>query len=273
MTDAKSEETFEFGDDDPVDVPTHAGEGAQDVFTSCGPLIAERYIRGDLEIHLHFRLVEPEMADYCVVFEVSAESDSRFPDVCGDHLERVPGAALSPPVADFHVESAHQTKALVPVYAREFVEDEKVVAASVVRLQLLDSCPHFAVHRPDFVHPATARVVPAGGIAGGLLEGLSGSADGEPDGPLGCVSRALGGQSPSEVFEDASHVLQGVPDKDAQVRRRLLNNLRPEDVLASFRLFLVGDSVGFSGAEGGELVAQNFQVLARPKQLEAGTCE
>lgn len=240
----------------------HFGKGAQDVFTPCDTLVAERYVRSNLEIHLHFRLVESEMADYCIVFEVPAEGDARFPDVCGNHFERVAGASLAPAVADFHIEPAHQAKALVPIYTGEFVEDEKIVAPSVVRLQLVDSCPHFVVHRPDFVHPAAARVVPTGRVAGGLLEGLRGPTNGEPDRSLGDVARVLRGESPSEVFEGAPHVLERVADKDAQERRRLLNNLRPEDVLASFRLFLMSDSIGFFGAEGGKLVPQNFQMLA-----------
>lgn len=273
MTVLRSEEVFQFDNDNALDVPTNVGEGAEDVFASRDSLIAERYVRGDFEIHLHFRLLEPEVADYCVRFEVAAEGDVHsVSNISGSHLERDAGAALAPPEADFAVESPHQAKALVPIYPRQFVEDEKVVALSVVRLQLLDSCSHLRVHRPDFVHAASG-VVPAGRVSVGLLEGLPRPADWEPDRPLGGIAGTLGRESPGEMFEGAPHVLEGVPDKDAQKRRRLLNNLRAEDVLASFRLFLMGDSIGFSGAEGGKLVAQNFQVLARPKQLEAGTSE
>jgi len=75
------------------------------------------------------------------------------------------------------------------------------------------------------------------------------------------------------VFEGAPHVLEGVPDDHAQARRWFRENLRPEDMLASFRLFLMDNSVRFSGAEGGKLVAQNFQMLACPGDLETGTFE
>lgn len=75
------------------------------------------------------------------------------------------------------------------------------------------------------------------------------------------------------MFQRAPHVLEGVADDYAQIWRRLLENLRPEDVLAAVRVWLVGNSIRFSEAEGGKLVAQNFQMLACPDELEAGTRE
>lgn len=106
-----------------------------------------------------------------------------------------------------------------------------------------------------------------------MLEGLAAGADGEADGPLVRLPGAQGSESPGEVFECAPHVLEGVPDDDAQERRGFLAHLRPEDVLAAVRVLFVGDSIRLSCGESGKLVTEYFQVVTRPVELEASTGE
>jgi hypothetical protein len=268
-----SEELFEFGDDDGFDVPTDAGEGADNMPSFGWSSISERYIAGKVKVHLHFRLREPEVADFCAVFKGTTEGDI---DLSSDKAQVRDEGAMRPPLAPavgkFVAGPAHEAQTLVPIYAGEFVEEHEFVAPSTVRLQLLDSCYCFRVHRPNFVH-ASSRVVPAGGVSVGLLEGLAAGTDGEADVPLVRLSGAQGGKSPGEVFEGASHVLESVSDDDAQIRWRLLEHLSVEDVLATVRIGFVDNSIRFSGGESGKFVAENFQVVVCPVELEASTCE
>lgn len=275
MTDANSEESFELGNDNAFDVPADAGEGAEHVPALGWPLIAKSYMRGGLELHLHFRLVEPEVAEYCVLLKRLEEPNVRAFDDSRVHYERTMCAPLAPAVGNARTHGPHHTQTLVPVYASEFVEEEEgmlVRFPTLVRLQLLDSCSYLRWHRPDLVHPGSG-VVSAGGVSVGLLESLAAGADGEADGPLVRLLGAQGGESPSEVFEGASHVLKCVPDDDAQKWRRLLAHLGPEDVLAAVRVWLVGNSVRLSSVKGGKLVTEYFHVVTHPVELEAGAGE
>lgn len=192
MTSANSEEAFEFGHDDAFDVPTDVGKGAENVLALGWPLIAKSYMRGRLEIHLHFRLVEPEIAEYCVLLKGLEEVNLRALDDARVHDEGTASTALAPAVGNARAHGPHHAQTLVPVYAGEFVEEEEgmlIRVTTLVRLQLLDSCPYLRRHRPDFVHPGSG-VVPAGGGSGGLLKGLAAGADGEADRPLVCLPGA-----------------------------------------------------------------------------------
>jgi hypothetical protein len=269
------EEPFELGYNVAFDVPTDSGERAESVHSGGWSSIAERYVAGEMEIHLHFRLSEMEMTDFCVVFENAADgndSAGRSQKVEVGH-ERTTGASFAPTLGYGTVGPSNRAQTLVPIYAGEFVEDVKFVVPSLVRLQLLDSCLHcYPLDFTDFVHPASGAV-PAAGVLVGLEEGGFSAVDGEAGRTRRLAPLVLEGEPPHEVFERGPHVLEGVTDDDAQKRRRLLKNLRPEDVLATVRVGLVGDSIRLSGGEGGKFVAEHFQVLARPKQLEAGSSE
>lgn len=271
----RSEEAFEFGYDDAFDVPADVSEGAENVSALGWPLIAKSYMRGRLEIHLHFRLVEPEVAEYCAVCKRLEERNLRASDDGRVHNERTTCPPLAPAVGNARADGSNHTQTLVPVYASEFVEEKEGMLVRItthVRLQLLDSCSYLRVHRPDLVHPSSG-VVPVGGVFVGLLEGLAASADREADGSLVRLSGAQGGESPGEVFEGASHVLKGVSDNDSQEQRRLLAYLSPEDMLAAVRVWLVGNSVRLSGVKGGKLFAERFQVVTCPVELQTSTSE
>jgi hypothetical protein len=272
MTSSNSEESFEFGHDGTFDVSADAGERAQDM-AACGwPSVSERYVAGEVELHLHFRLREPEVADYCAVYKRTTEGDfDSVPDEARVHHEGTTRPPFAPAFSKSIAGPAHEAQTLVPIYASEFVEKVQFVVPTLVRLQLMDSCSYLRVHRPDLMHTGSV-VVPAGGVPIGLLEGLPSVADGEADGSLGGFAGAFGGASPGEVVEGAPHVLKRIPDDEAK-RRRLLEHLRPEDVLAAVCIGLMGNSIRFSGVEGGKLVAENFQVLACPNEFEASTCE
>ena len=273
MTGANSEVPFEFGQDIVADVVADSGEQAECVFPRSGASVVEGYVAGEVELHFHFRLIEPELADYCIVFENAANGDDGFADHAEIRDEGATRPPLAPALGHAAVRTADHAQALVPIYAGKLVEDVKFVAPSLVRLQLLDSCPHRnAGDFGDLVRPATGAegTGPFVGVPEVALDAVDGEARG---GAIGFAPFVLPGQTPSEVFQTRTHILKGVPDDRAQERRRLLENLHLEDVLAAVRVDLVGDSVRISGVEGGKFVAQNFQVLVRPKQLEADTRE
>ena len=134
MTDASSEEPFEFGNNDAFDVPTDAGEGAENVPALGWPLIAKCYMRGGLEIYLHFRLVEPEVAEYCAVFKRLEEPNIRALNDTRVHNEWTACAPLAPAVGNARVHGPHHAQTLVPVYAGEFVEEEEGMLVRVPTL-------------------------------------------------------------------------------------------------------------------------------------------
>ena len=274
MTNPNSEVPFELRHDDALNVPADAGEGTESVLSTVWPRIAERYMAGDLQIHLHLRLSEPKIGDFCTVLERSEVDSVAFPDSEATEIYREGGTQplFAPRLRHGTGECPHEAQTLMTVYTGQFVEDQKVVVSTLVRLQLMDSCAYLRVHRPDLVH-TRPDVVPAGGTPVGLLEGLPIATDREADRPLGGVAGALGGESPGEVVQSAPHVLERVSDDYAEKRRRLLKNLSIKDVLATVRVGLVGNSIRLYSVEGGKLVAENFQMLTCPTQLEAGTIE
>ncbi len=103
MTDPNSEKPFEFGNDDAFDVPTCLGEGAENVPALGWPLIAKSYMRRRLEIHLHFRLVEPEVAEYCVVLKGLEEVNLGALNDARVHNEWAVCAPLAPAVGNARV--------------------------------------------------------------------------------------------------------------------------------------------------------------------------
>src|SRR5215210_4797599 len=273
MTDRRSEEPFELGHDAAFDVSADFGERPQDVQPYCWRGISERYVAGEVEVHLHFRFGKPEAADFCAVYERATKVEGDLvPDEAWVHDEGLARSPLAPTERHLGVRPAHHAQTLVPVQSGKLIEDPEFVVPSLVRLQLLDGCSCFRVHRPNLVHPATV-VVPTETFPVGLDEGLFLTTDGKPDGSLGGFAGRLGSESPSEVVQGASHVLKGVPDDGAEVRGRLPDNFRVEDVLAAIRVGFVDDSIWFSGHEGTEFVAENFQVFACPKQFEASPGE
>lgn len=134
MIDAISEKPFKFGNDDAFDVPTDAGEGAENVPALGWPLIAKSYMRRRLEIHLHFRLVEPEVAEYCVVLKGLEEVNLGALNDARVHDERAVCAPLAPAVGNARVHGPHHAQTLVPVYAGEFVEEEEGMLVRVPTL-------------------------------------------------------------------------------------------------------------------------------------------
>ena len=272
MIDANSEVPFEFGNDDAFDVPSDVSEGAENVFPGRWSSVQEGYVAGEVEIHFHFRLVEPKLADYCLVFENAAHVDFGGAQQTCVKDKGATGASLSPTLGHGAVRPADYTQTLVPVYPSKFVEEEKVVVPSLVRLQLLDSCPHAGSGNfGNLMGPAPS------GIGSAFLrpfpESLAGTVDGKTSGAQRLAPFVLPGQSPSEVFEDGAHVLKGVSDDDAEKQRRLLENLCPEDVLTAVSVGLVDDSIRITGVKGRKFVAENFQVAVCPKQLQTGTSE
>ncbi len=271
MTNPYSEESFELGYDDTLNILPYAGEGSENVPALGRSLIAESYIAAKLEVHFHFRLAKDELTDFCTVLK-RADGDLRFPHDTEIRSKAAGGTAFPPGRVESIAHRSHEAQALVPVYASEFVEEPQFVVPSIVRLQLLDSCSHVRRHRPDFVHPAGGGVS-ASGFPVGLQEGALFGVDGESDGARGSLSGVQGSESPSEVFEGASHVLEGVPDDYAQERGRFLAYLGPEDVLAAVRIGFVGESIRLTSGESGKLVTEFFQMLTCSPEFEPGTGE
>lgn len=273
MTDSRSKESFKFGDDNALNVPSDAGERSENIPVAGGASIAERYKRGSLEVHVHVGFGEVEVPDLCAVFKRSRLNPSALDDA--DIELPSAGASLAPRLADSVGKRPDEAQALVPIYAGKLIENPKPIliwVPTLVRLQLLDSCACLCPDLVDFVHPAS-EAVPARGLRGGLEESSLVAVDGEVDRSLELSSEFGGPESPNEMIEGTSHVLEGIPDDDAPKLRRLLEHLSVEDVLAEVSIWFMDNSVGFSGGESSKLVAEYVQVLTRPNELEAGTHE
>jgi hypothetical protein len=60
----RSEEPFEFRQNIVLNVPSDVGKRTEDMHSGGWPRISEGYVAGKIELHLHFRLSEVEVADY-----------------------------------------------------------------------------------------------------------------------------------------------------------------------------------------------------------------
>lgn len=267
------EEAFELRLDDAFDVSVDVGEGALNVQAFGWPLIPKRYVRGRLKIHLHLRLIEPEVADDCVILKRFEEPNIRpFDNACIQN-ERAGRALLTPTISNARIDSAHHAQTLVPVYASEFIEDKKPIfvrVPSLVWLQLLNSCPDTNVRDlSDLMHPTSGAV--GAGFLGNLEEGGFGAVDGEAGRARWLAPFTFEGETPSEMFECGTHVLKSIPGDDAEKRWRLLSHLSAEDMLAAVCVMLVGNSLRLSSVEGGKLLLENLQMLTRSDKFESST--
>ncbi len=118
------------------------------------------------------------------------------------------------------------------------------------RLQPLDACPVFGGE----VGNLGARALGSKGFASVANR----------ERRLVTERRLLAGpkrELPGEMVEGGAHVLQAVPDENAEGERGILDHVNPIDVLAAVRLSLVGDSVRFSLEKGAKLRVERYQVL------------
>lgn len=265
------EELPELRQDRVFHISVDAAKQVNHIGARCRASIAERYVRGGVELHFHARIGLPQgdTEDICAVFK-RAEIEFRREDGAGVRDKSTGGVSLSYGVAGMACGRTDDAKVAMPVDSGEFIENPKGVGVclkfpSLVRLQTLNVCLGVWVDCINFLESTPVCQTPA---LVPFVEGVVSARDGK---------RGIGGriapnlrdtEFPSEMVQSGSHVLETVPDDERQRLRRLLNHVSPDNILRTIRPSLMGDSVRLEFEEFPDLMVQCHQMLIRPVELE-----
>jgi hypothetical protein len=237
------------------------------------PPVPKRWLKEQIAVHVHVRLWparrECEPRDVCVAFYPPSVCDSALQDGAGvvvrHEVQRSgTGAARVAEVAERWMDHAMLVHVVEPCNYVEKVT-VPVCLPGVIRLQLLDDCP---VGLSDAVEPR----------GDDALELRRGVANGE----LGFFARRAvvgeSGELADEVVECGAEVVGVVAEQEAEMGRRLPDDLDRENVLFGVRPELGPDFIGlsFSGVpfvEGGRFGIEDAQVLVCPIELGAGAVQ
>lgn len=229
-------------------------------------VLSKRYDKGKLAVHLHigFRGVNAEAGDLCAVFERGVRNGHvHFGLKLSKWVEDRVAALVSRLRGDcsFPLNGSNRVQHAVSVNPGEFVEmPEPVISRGppdLKRLQPLDTCPIFGVEVFDPVFRSLSS------------ESLAGIANWKR---CLAVGRRLAGEDrklPHQMIEGRSHVLQTIPNQEAESEWRSFSKVNPEDVIAAVRLSLVGDKIRLSLEKTNDLSVERFQVLLCPVELQA----
>jgi hypothetical protein len=127
---------------------------------------------------------------------------------------------------------------------------------STVRLQCLDSCLRSWDHPPDFAIALAPK-----GVSGfaDWERGFVGDFLGQRASPVGSDGEFIG-----EVVESGAEVVDVISENEGEPSGRLLENLNPDDILASVTLRFVDKAVRVALAPPTPFGVKAFQVLPRP---------
>jgi hypothetical protein len=209
--------------DDSADVVRDLGELRQRDFT-----LAEHYLRGDAEGHLHVALYTPQPAYLCAVtYGAGGAQTTAFgldvgtpsgPNVRG-LLIRENRNNLGVGGSEFDQARDEQTMLVLIGEPLQAVQGVVLgVVPAVVRLQAVDDCPLFG--RDPFEVP-----VPVAGVGGGVGEDWE-------CGPLTGIIRTKPRQLVDQEVQGGSQLVGALREGDAPFRRRLAMEFDPSDVFA-----------------------------------------
>src|SRR5438034_5688635 len=220
---------------------------------------AHRYVDGKLALHLHIWGVR-NRRDYCVVLERS-ESDLQL---TGTALLGHDEFTALVPTTGAHYEivarAANEVQQSVTVDAREVMQEAESPpeVCSVVRLHRLNDCLSLLRQRRDLEQAAVRRGLAAPVLCEVVIPLVVDREGGRTD----CV---VSGKPPREVVQRGARVLEHVSDDNRDVGREFLDDLHA--VLGAFRFCLTDEQIRLTFEEGGDLVFERFEVLARAKEF------
>lgn len=228
--------------------------------------LAERYVEGELSLHLHIRSrrIEGPPHDFCAVLERGVGGSkghrNRLTELAqlvgrwiDGLIDRMSGED------DVVADGPNGMQDLVLIDAREFVEVPQPMVlrgpADLKRLQLLDNCPVFLGEIGHLVSCSlgSKEVDSVAYREGGL--------------PVGGPLAGKYGELPDEVIERRPGVLQTIPDDHSELQRRAFSDVSPVGVIGAIRLSLVGDDVRLTLQKGADPPIEFLQVLVCSRQL------
>jgi hypothetical protein len=220
--------------------------------------LAEAYVEGCCEIHVHFRAGTVEggvLGDWCALIKIAGKG---IDVVDGDVLAREERYSTEPI-------QGHGRRKPVLVYDLKLIKLPQAVAAkpvpSIVRLQPLDDCLGTWVDAPDHVVEFLQRLR-AFDLGGVRRE------DGEPGSPLNVARqrslRLRKSKSKCEVVEGGAEVVDAVPGDEAQASRRRFEHPRPYDLLAALVIEFGPKGVRACLTPGSQFRFKALQMVERP---------
>jgi len=75
-------------------------------------------------------------------------------------------------------------------------------------------------------------------------------------------------QSPSELVESTSHVIDGIPNNDTPPSGRISHDINPVDVESMFKVFISSKSIGVTVRKGIRFTPEFVQMFVRPTEFE-----
>ncbi len=240
-------ESVEKNTNDAVRRLCELGKAFNERLTLENPRLAERYLKMEIWVHVHVRLISKssfDAMDYCAIFEQEGGSDGKSDLSIGVKRNRIANSAY-----------CYEKMVLIRnIESMERIQDR--VVASLVRFERLDQAHRFC----------------AGTLYYSLITGfkfLNTTRDGE-----GCsvIGRPSVGEyePPNKVIEAGSEIVNDLAYNDSPSvpsERRFAEGAYPKDPIAGFRLIIGNDSIGFAFEKGVDLGFEVTDLLFGPFDL------
>jgi hypothetical protein len=238
-----------------------------------GLSVPERYIRGDVALHVHLRIarkrIGAEPCELCVRYQPAAVLQEGFvvrdldPTICMQEMPYVLSASPGP----------RCMQGVMPVVTCHSVEDGEKVRrriGSVVRLQTLDKCPGLLRDPPE----RTGRLLTPRGSVGDLHKTARRSSGQQREAVV--MSRLLMvglDHRPDEMLKDGPGVIEALANEDTKgVRERLsLSDVCGVPAALKIDLYLRSQRVRLS--ESAVFLIEGVQAFVRPVELGLEGCE
>jgi hypothetical protein len=247
----RSQKNAEGGQNHIDDVQPDSFKQIDDFSSLCGPIV-DGYINNRLSIHLHACAVlgtdDSITCEFCIRYAQISTAELDILDTaegrkcCIDAMLRAHGKQESAMLIDI-LELLKQPK---PV--------RYCCIPSVIRLQALDNCLN---HRGDISDSAkSAAIEPIGRFKDGK-HGLS---------RLFIRQRSLvrNGEVIDQMIQRTPEIMEAVTDQLSNQTWRLVDSIKPNDIISSFRIDFVRDNVRVSQLPTGNLIYKRLQVLICP---------
>lgn len=230
------------------------------------PSRAERYLRGELRLHLDWRvghgIEEVDPREFHAVFERAPEPHRIDRELEGGTY-RLTAEASGERLDISQAREGGMDRAVligIDVCVEESESADLGTLASRVRLQALDepgvlvSDATYPLHPRPLVVPFATEDREAGELT---LTGLSSA---EPD------------QLIREIVEGGAPVVEDVAEDQTEPKRRLFSHVKPRDV-ETIRVCLAGNRIGVTFEVGVGLRPEFCKVFVRPAELRAGVVQ
>ena len=246
---------------DAINYARHLAERVHHRLTLQNLRLAERYIKGELKIHIHFRsMASLETTDYCVVLyrAVGSPSEPKEMGPIGRNFAGSRHMARHVPREHGHIQpengvggSIGREKSVVLVYDVRDVQAPQKLVSTFVGFDRLEN-----VHRA-FTPALYRSSMGVFKFLGSIIEGELGFATGS----------GSHGNAPQNI-EGGAEVMDGISGNGSQSEGGCLPNPNVDIECPGFLVFLGDKQIGVGSVEGGDRDCEITEVLFGPFDLD-----